>query len=131
MSLKICKYNILSNLSLVFLLSSLLINPAMSDGTHGVKVKVTNNTNREIQVLTFNAKDKSDIIPHKVYYISKDGTRWVKAHGQGKNRIRIRIQPKGQVDSTVGCYDDSGNMYNEQKDVSDGKSLVISDCDEV
>ncbi len=128
MSIKKVVFNILSNLSLAIVFSSLLIRSAMSDGTHGVKVRVTNNANREIQVVTFNAKDKNKSIPHKVYYISKDGTRWVKAHGQGKNHIQIKIQPRGQVMSTVGCYDGAGNMYNAALDVSNGKFLVISEC---
>ncbi len=129
MKLKNFSPNILNYCPMVVLFSSLLITPAMSDGTHGVKIEVTNNSKREIQVLTYNAKDKARIVPHKVYYISKKGIRWVKAHGQGKNHIQIQIQPKGQIDNNVGCYVGSGKMYDDPKDVSNGKSLVITGCD--
>lgn len=42
---------------------------AVADGTHGVSVKVVNNSNKTIEVQTYNGMDSAQIVPHKVYYI--------------------------------------------------------------
>ncbi len=68
---------------------------ALADGTHSVKIKITNGTNNKIEITSYNGKDKSMTIPHKVNYIDKGGTRTVKCHGQGKHKCNVAIKLNG------------------------------------
>ncbi len=80
----------------MFLLS-VVITPVYADGTHGVKVTVINNTGGKIQIMTYNSKDSSMSVPHKVYYADVGGTRIAKAHGQGTDHLRMTVVRAGGV----------------------------------
>jgi len=100
-----------THITITSLAALLFAGVAVADGTHGVKVKVINDANNQIEVQTFNGKNKGSV-PHKVYYIGSGGERNVKAHGQGKNKIYILILKAG---SNIGhyCTDEDGIEWNQ------------------
>ncbi len=128
MKSKINIYYIYRQFSMTVFTLLLLIDPAVADGTHDVKVKILNNSTDNIQIFTYNRKDRSKNKPHKVYYISKNGSKWVEAHGQGKNRIQIKIKPSSWGGSITGCYDNNLILYNVPRKVTNNKTLKISGC---
>ncbi|MCF6263492.1 MAG: hypothetical protein L3J24_07910 [Xanthomonadales bacterium] len=76
--------------------------PLIAAGTHGVKVTVINKTGKKIDVSTYNSKDSSSAIPHKVHYSDDGCTQVVKSHGQEADKIRITIIQKGS--NNLGLY---------------------------
>lgn len=108
---------------------------AMADGTHGVAVTVVNKTGAKIEVLTYNGKDGSETVPHKVYYIGKGGSRTAKAHGQGTGKIRISIQQAGEystvctgVTTVDGKTIQDGQIGHNSKKYPDGSTLTVTGC---
>jgi len=108
---------------------------AMADGTHGVKVTVINKTGAKIQILTYNGKDGSETVPHKVYYAAAGGTRTVKAHGQGTDKLRMSIQHTGKantkcegVTTMEGNTIQHGIIGGNSKKYPDGSTVTVTDC---
>jgi hypothetical protein len=119
-----------------FILALVFFSPAaMADGTHNVAVTVVNKTGGKIEILTYNGKDGSETVPHKVYYAAASGTRTVKAHGQGTGKIRISIQQAGKFsepcsgDTTMdGKTIQSGKIGHNGKKYPDGSTVTVNEC---
>jgi hypothetical protein len=107
---------------------------AIADGTHGVAVTVINKTGGKIEILTFNGKDGSETVPHKVYYAAAGGTRTVKAHGQGTGKIRIRVQRVGtpstlcKGDTTMGTETIQSGRIGGNNKYPDGSTVTVIEC---
>jgi hypothetical protein len=119
-----------------FILAMVLFSSAaMADGTHGVAVTVVNKTGGKIEILTYNGKDGSETVPHKVYYAEAGGTRTVKAHGQGTGKIRMSIQHGGKPSTTCwgvttvdGEKIQSGDIGHNNKKYPDGSTVTVISC---
>lgn len=91
-------------------------NAAWADGTHGVKIDLTNNIKGDVEITTFNGKDGSQAIPHKVYYVKNVGAqRTIKCHGQGTNECGVAVRPGGS------------SKYYYHGYISDKKTCTVSD----
>jgi len=122
-----------------FALAMVLFSPAaLADGTHGVSVTVVNSTGSKLEVLTYNGKDGSETVPHKVYYIGPGGTRQAKAHGQGTGKIRLSIQRAGAY--STKCSGDTvlngetintGQIGHNNTKYPDGSTVTVTRCDYV
>jgi hypothetical protein len=119
-----------------FILALVCFSPAaMADGTHGVAVTVINKTGAKIQIMTYNGKDGSETVPHKVYYSDAGGTRTAKAHGQGTGKIRMTIQHTGKANTKCegvttmdGKTIQSGIIGGNSKKYPDGSTVTVTDC---
>ncbi len=110
----------------VFLLGVVGV-PAYADGTHGVKVTVVNNSGHKVEIKTYNSKDKSMFVPHKVYYADAGGTRIVKAHGQGTDRLKLDVVAGGKFN--WACYDPRGTVIKASKGKrTDGDTVTVASC---
>ncbi len=116
---------ILYSVLTVFLLS-ILMTPVFADGTHGVKVTVINNSGGKIEIMTYNSKDSSMTVPHKVYYADAGGTRIVKAHGQGTGKLRLTVRRSGKGKK---CYSSTNKILKATGDKwNDGATITVVDC---
>ena len=116
-----------SLLAAMVFLTSLFSTTISADGTHGVKVTVVNQTGKKIEILTYNSKDSSMSVPHKVYYADAGGTRVVKGHGQGTDKIRITIQHAGKY--STQCRSSGGKLIKANHDKwKDGTTLTVASC---
>ena len=112
-------------MTVIALCTLLLAGVALADGTHGVKVKVENKANNRIEVQTFNANDGDKLVPHKVYYIGRHGSRWAKAHGKGTGRIILLIKSVG---AGKYCKDTHGRSWKLMT-AYDKDTITIDKCD--
>jgi len=118
-----------AHITITSLAALLFAGVVVADFTHGVSVKVINDANNQIQVMTYNGQ-KSDrpvdtTFPHKSYIIYRNGERNVKAHGNGTGEITILIRRAGNV--SYCCKDDTGKKWNWQL-ADDGDTVTIDHC---
>ena len=110
----------------VFLLS-LVVTSVHADGTHGVKVTVINKSGGKIEIMTYNSKDHSLTVPHKVYYADAGGTRTAKAHGQGNHNLKMTVRRPG---SGLKCYSSDGkNLIAHDNKWPDGATVTVGRCE--
>jgi len=115
------------NAILIVMLFSLFSAPVFADGTHGVKVTVINKTGGKIEILTYNSKDGSMTVPHKVYYVSPGGTRKVKAHGQGTGKLKLQVER----DKFLGgiCSTENNKLLSRDEGRwKNGTTIIVSSC---
>lgn len=103
-----------------------VVSSVVADGSHGVKIKITNNINEQIEIQSFNGLTCSGGVPHKVYYVDSGGTRTAKCHGQGKDRCYISIHVTGETgEIDAKCVSDDENC------TVDDAEYTASDYDSV
>jgi len=111
---------------LIVLLLSVGVTPVFADGTHGVKVTVINKSGGKIEIMTYNSKDSSMTVPHKVYYADNAGTRIAKAHGQGTGKLRLTVRRPGKgtkcQSATNKILKATGDKWN------DGDTITVANC---
>ncbi len=61
-------------------------------GTHGCKIRVTNEYPHTIEVSTYNGDDKLCLIPHLHPRIAAGETKVVKAHSNGRHGCKILVE---------------------------------------
>jgi len=114
-----------THITITSLAALLFAGVAVADGTHNTKVTVKNEANREIEVQTFNhGIVHIGHVPHKVYYIGKNGERNVKAHGGGVKKIKLLILSTG---SGNRCTDTVGNLWFF-RGAKNKKTVTIDHC---